>query len=343
VRVLTRLTRIAGNPWLRTGLLAIVLSFCGYGLYLEWPQVTAGLGRLHVYSVILSLAAAMAGGACMMLAWRAVLADLGSPLPVRAAAKISFVSQLGKYVPGLVWAFAAQLELGHDYLVPRRRTFASAVTSLALLAAAGLGVAAAALPLTSPGMIKHYWWVIAAVPLIVACLCPPVFGRVIDRALIMARRSPLEQRLTWRGLARALAWTVLGWLLLGVQVWLLISGMTGRGGYLLLAIGAYALAYSCGLLLVIFPGGVGPRELFLIAALAPVMPHGTVVAVALMTRVITTASDLACAGLGLAVSRHRKQGGRWHRASLPPALLVSRAEPARAGRRSQSIPAPPAD
>ncbi len=284
--------------------------------------------------MIFSLAAAMAGGTCMMLAWRAVLADLGSPLPVRAAAKISFLSQLGKYVPGLVWAFAAQVELGHDYQVPRRRTFASAVTSLALLAAAGLAVAAATLPLTSPGMIRHYWWVIAAVPLIVVCLCPPVLGPVIDRVLILARRSPLEQRLTWRGLSRALAWTVLGWILLGIQVWFLISGMTGSGGYLLLAIGAYALAFSCGLLLVVFPGGVGPREFFLIAALTPVMPHGTVVAVALMTRVVTTASDLACAGLGLAVSRHRKPGAHRRRNELPPILPISQAEHSRAGRRT---------
>ncbi len=43
MRVLTRLMRMAGNPLLRIGLLVVVLAFCGYGLYLEWPQVTAGL------------------------------------------------------------------------------------------------------------------------------------------------------------------------------------------------------------------------------------------------------------------------------------------------------------
>jgi uncharacterized membrane protein YbhN (UPF0104 family) len=121
VRVLTRLTRIASSPWLRGGLLAVVLMFCGYGLYTEWPQVSAGLARLHWYGVAASLVAAMAGTTCMMLAWRAILADLGSSLPFRAAARISFVAQLGKYVPGAVWAFAAQVEIGHDLGVPRRR------------------------------------------------------------------------------------------------------------------------------------------------------------------------------------------------------------------------------
>jgi len=302
VRVLTRLTHLARSPWLRGGLLAVVLMFCGYGLYAEWPQVTAGLARLHWYGIAASLAAAMAGATCMMLAWRAILADLGSPLPLRAAARINFVAQPGKYIPGAVWAFAAQVELGHDLGVPRRRSVASYVVSISLAVGAGLGLAAVALPLASPGMARQYWWVMAAAPVIVACLCPPVFAWLVDRALKIAKRAPLERRPTWRGLGRALAWTLLGWLLLGVQVWLLISEMSGRSGYLVLAVGGYALAFSAGMLLIVVPGGLGAREVILIAALSPVMP-GTAVAVAVMARVVTMASDLACAGLGLAVSR----------------------------------------
>ena len=322
--MLTRLRRVAGNPWLRVGLLAVVLAFCAYGLHREWPQVAAGLHRLHWYTVPLSLAAAMAGATCMMLAWRAILADLGSPLPVTAATKISFVAQLGKYVPGAVWAFAAQVELGHDLGVPRRRSVASFAVALALVVGAGLAVAAVALPLASPGMARHYWWVLAAVPLVAAGLCPPVFGPVIDRALMLAKRQPLERRPSWRGLARALAWTLLGWLLVGGQVWILVSDLAGHGGYLLLATGGYALAFSVGVLLVVFPSGIGARDIILIAALTPVLPH-TAVAVALLTRVVTTASDLACGGLGLAL-------GRTIRSTARADVLAGEPQPVRRSR-----------
>jgi uncharacterized membrane protein YbhN (UPF0104 family) len=54
---------------------------------------------------------------------------------------------------------------------------------------------------------------------------------------------------------------------------------------------------------VVFPGGIGAREVILIAVLSSVLPHGTAVAVAVMARVITTVADLACAGLGLTLSR----------------------------------------
>ncbi len=298
-----RLSRIAGNRWLRRALLGLVLAVCGYGLYAQWPEVTAGLARLRWYTVAASLAAAMAGTTSMMLAWRAILADLGSPLPLPAAAKVSFLSALGKYLPGAVWALAAQVELARDLGVPRRRSIASFAVSIVLLIGAGLGVAVVTLPLTSPGTARHYWYVLTAVPVIVAGLCPPVFGAIMDRALTLARLQPLERRPSWPGLGQALAWTVLGWLLLGLQVWLLMSGMTGRSGYLLLAVGGYALAFSAGLLLVVLPGGIGAREVVLTAALAPVLPHGTAVAVALMTRVVTTVSDLACGGIGVAASR----------------------------------------
>ena len=304
--MLSRLTRIAGNPWLRLGVLVVVLAFCGYGLYREWPQVTSGLARLRWYSVCLALAAAMAGSACMMLAWRAILADLGSRLPVSAAARVNFVAQLGKYVPGAVWAFAAQVELGHDYEVPRRRSFASVATSLTITVGSGLSVALVTLTLISPSVVRHYWWVLCAVPVIAAGLCPPVLGRILNRVLTILRSQPLEHRPSWGGLGRALAWNLAGWLLLGLQVWTLATAMASLSGRaLLLAVGGYSLAFSAGMLLVFLPSGLGARELILIAALSPSLPHGTAVAAAVVTRVVTTVSDLALGALGFTLGRRR--------------------------------------
>jgi glycosyltransferase 2 family protein len=302
--VLTRLTRLAANPWLRLGLLAVVLAFCGYGLYREWPQVSTSLHRLHWYALAGSLAAAMGGSCCMMLAWRAILADLGSPLPARAAARVNFIAQLAKYVPGAVWAFAAQVELGHDYRVPRRRSLASVVTSLTVMVGSGVGVALVTLPVTSPGVVRQYWWVICTVPVLLAVLCPPVLGRILDRLLMLLRFQPLERRPTWLSLGRALAWNLAGWLALGVAIWVLAGDMAGfRPGSFVLSAGGYALAYSAGMLLVFLPSGIGARDLILIAALSQALPHGTAVAVALVARAVTTLSDLALGGLGIAIGR----------------------------------------
>ena len=312
------LSRLRASTWVRGCLLAVVLAFCAYGLYAEWPAVAAGLARLHWYSVALALVAALAGSSCMMLAWRAILADLGSPLPVSAAARINFLGQLGKYLPGAVWAFAAQVELSHDQHVPRRRGMTSVAVSLAVAVGAGLAVAAIALPFAAAGL-SRYDLALLAVPVIAVGLCPPVLGRLIDRGLRLIRRPALERRPTWRGLARALAWTLAGWALLGIQVWLVLSDMAGHGGYLLAAIGGYALAFSVGLLLIVFPSGLGAREVILIAALAPVLPHGRAVAVALVVRVVTTVSDLTLGGVGLSIGRAQRATGRARWAAVLPA------------------------
>lgn len=303
------LKRIRVSKWVRLGLLTVILAFCSYGLALEWPQVRPALGQLHWYSIAGALAAAMASAGCMMLAWRRLLADLGSKLPVPVAARVTFMAQLGKYVPGAVWSFAAHVELGHDYDVPRRRGAASVIVGLAVAVATGLLIAAAILPLASPAVARKYLLFLAVVPVIVICLAPPIMHRLLGFALKIIKQEPLNQPVSWRGLAVALSWTVAGWLLLGLQVWLLVADEAKDGVHsLLISVGAYALACSLALLLVVFPGGIGAREVILVAALAPVLPHGAALAVALVARVISTMSDLAWGGIALALTRSARYG-----------------------------------
>ena len=306
-RVQRLLIRVRASPPARLAILAVVLACCGYAVAVEWPGVHAALGRVRWYAVAGSAAAAMAGAGAMMLAWRALLADLGSPLPVATTTRITFVSQLVKYVPGAIWSFAAHVELGYDYYVPRRRGAASVIIGLAVGLAVGLAIAAVALPLSSAAAARHYIVALAALPAILVCLCPPVLGWLTDRGLRVLRLPPLDRRVTWRGLAVAAGWTALGWVLLGLQVWLLLASMTGRGaGVLLVAVGGYALACSVALALVVFPNGIGPRELILIAALAPVLDRPAALALALLARATTTISDLAWGGIGLAIGRRAR-------------------------------------
>src|SRR5215469_17760431 len=80
----------------------------------------------------------------------------------------------------------------------------------------------------------------------------------------------------------------------------------GRTVPVLVAVGGYALAFSAGMLLVVVPSGIGARELILALALAPVLPHGAAIAVALTTRGISTLSDIALGTLGSVAGRRRK-------------------------------------
>ena len=113
-----------------------------------------------------------------------------------------------------------------------------------------------------------------------------------------------------RGLLIAVGWTSAGWLLWGLQAWLLVNDLTGRGASVMpLACGAYALAWSAGILLVVFPGGIGPRELALVVMFAPIMPRGSALLVALVSRVVMTVSDVSWAAAGVAIGGLRTHDG----------------------------------
>ena len=349
----SRIARLRQSPWLRAGLLAAVVGLAVWGLASQWTEVRADLSKLAWYDVLGSALAAIAGLGAMMLAWRALLADLGSPLPLPAAVRIMFIGQLGKYVPGAVWAVAAQVELARDYQIPRRRSATASVVAMALTLVVSLIVAGVTLPLISAHAARQYWWVLAITPLAVACLWPPVIKYVLDRALKLAHRAPLEKPVSLRGTAKALAWTTLGWMLFGVHAWLLISEFAGRDGRTFaLALGGYALAWAVGFLIIFVPGGIGAREVALVAVLAPVMSSASALVVALVSRVVMTIGDLVWAGIGLALGRSRL-GRPAPGLSGPDGAGPDRAGPDRAGldgagldgsgRDELSQPAGPAD
>ena len=298
------LRRLATSRWVKLALLAVALGFCAYGLYAQRAEVTAALHQLVWGSVVGAVLAGIVGLGCMMLAWRTVVSDLGSHLALRPATRVMFISQLGKYVPGAVWVTAAQVELGREHLVPRQRSATASVLAMLITLATGLLVAAVTLPLSSASAVRQYWWALAlAVPALIA-LYPPLTNYVLNRLLRLARRPPLERRLSMAGMAKAVAWSLLGWAFFSVHSWLLVADLTGKGVSVLpIAAGAYALAWSVGFVLIPFPGGVGPRELAFIAALAPVMPRGSAIVVAVVSRLVLTIADLAWAALAFALGR----------------------------------------
>ena len=187
------------------------------------------LGQLHWYSVLASVAAAMAGGACMMLAWRAVLADLGSRLPVRAAVRVNFLAPARQVRPrrGLVRRGDGRAGTRQGRSAPPGRRLHRDRTGDQL--AVGLAIAAVTLPLASSAAARHYRWIARRHPAH-RRLPVPARSRQAGRPGPdpRVRMQPLERRPTLRGLVSALRWTALGWLFLGFQVWVVHDGVTSR-------------------------------------------------------------------------------------------------------------------
>jgi uncharacterized membrane protein YbhN (UPF0104 family) len=286
----------------RWGFVAVTVALGGYAVAQEWTGVRAALGRLGFLPVAGALLSVLLGLFATMLVWRLLLAALGSPLPVRAAARIMFIGQLGKYLPGSVWPVLAQMELGHAYQVPRHRSAAASVLTMLLTLLTGLLAALVTLPFVAGS--TPYLWAFLAAPVLVVLLHPRVLNRVLERLLRLAKRPELEKPLTGRAMVGALGWSLASWILFGLQVWFLATRLGAPGGKTaLLAVGGFAFAWCVGFLVVFAPAGAGVREVLLIAALRPVLGTGAATAVALVSRGAMTAGDLLTAGLAAGFTR----------------------------------------
>jgi glycosyltransferase 2 family protein len=275
----------------------------------QWPQVRPLLGRLSWPAVAAATAAVAAGNLATFGSWRALLADLGFPLPLRAGLRVFFLGQLGKYLPGSIWPAVTQMELGRDYRVPQRVSAAAAAITMVLAVGTGLLVAAVLLPLGGVGVPDRYRWVAAVLPAAVLLAAPPVLNRLLGVALRLARRAPLPAPMSLAGAGRAAAWALTAWLLYGVQVWLLARPLAGGGGLdlLLVATGAFAGAWSVGFLLVAAPAGAGVREGTLILLLGASIGRPEATVVGIVSRLAFLAADLAWAAVAALAGR---SGGR---------------------------------
>ncbi|MEU8266733.1 lysylphosphatidylglycerol synthase transmembrane domain-containing protein [Sphaerisporangium sp. NPDC049002] len=289
----------------RFAFLLVALGFGAWAIAGRWTQVADGFTRLSWPLLAGSLVAVLAALTAGMMMWRALLADLGSPLRFTDAAKVFFVGQLGKYIPGSLWPVLAQMEMGKDLGVPRPRSAAAFFLTYPIYLVSGLAVALVTLPAFAGDSVARYAWLLLLLPLLVAGLHPRVVNTVLGFGLKLIKRPPLERPLTRRGVLTSVGWAFAGWAAYGVHLALIAAGLGASGPRaLVLSLGAFALAWCLGFVVFVAPAGAGVREVAMVAALAPVLDGGSAIAAALCSRLVVSAGDLVCAGLaGLAARR----------------------------------------
>lgn len=293
----------------RVGFALVAVGLALWAVGSRWDEVLDAARRLDPGTLLAAALLTVANVTAAGLGWWTALADLGSRLPLRAAGRIFYLGQLGKYVPGSVWPVVAQAELGRDHQVPRRRTATATFLSMLIGLTTALLLVLALLPV-APGVLPDgFGWVAVLVLPLLVLLHPRVLAAGVNRVLAVVRREPLERPTTLGGTLRAAGWNVLSWLAAGLQVFVLAVGLgaPAEPATAALAIGGYALAWAVGFVVVVAPAGAGAREVALAAVLSPVLDGGAVVLLVLVSRVLFTACDLGFAGTAVAAERVRRR------------------------------------
>ncbi|PXY31845.1 lysylphosphatidylglycerol synthase transmembrane domain-containing protein [Prauserella muralis] len=296
----TRARALAVARWVA---IVVVLGFAARQVAVHWPEFWGTITAIAWQSSALSLVALVAAIAVTTYGWQVLVDRLGPPVGYLRGAQICLVGQLGKYVPGSVWAYLLQMELGRRAGLARARVFTGSLVQLGIGLVAALALSVLAVPEGGFGT----WWPLALLPLGVAALHPRVLSWGTSLVLRLLRRPPLERPLGWTTIGRVFGAALGAWTLQGVHLWLLVNavGAPGVDG-LVLCIGAMAVAMTAGTFAFLLPSGAGVRELVLVALLAAGgIPTGQALAFALASRVMFTVADLLTAGGAAALSRAR--------------------------------------
>ena len=291
-------------------LLVSALAVAVISLHARWTELRQAAGHLSPAALGAAFALVLGSLVVSLLTWRSTLAALACPIGLRPAGRIFFLGQLGKYLPGSVWPVLAQMELGAAEGLARTQVATASLLSLAIGVPGALliGLLAAPALLASGG--SAYALLFVALPMVALLLWPPVLNPLLGRALRLARRPP-PPRLPGRAVARIALLSGAANLLLGAQAAVLADDLGARGPSVLpLAVGGFTLAAVAGLLALPVPAGAGVREAVLVATLTPVLPLAQAVVLALSSRLLLTAADLAAAGAAAVVARNRLQLGR---------------------------------
>jgi uncharacterized membrane protein YbhN (UPF0104 family) len=289
--------------WPTVVVLAVVAGFFVATLAARWNDVISLKWRLAPgLFAAATLALSLSYGLVAWL-WGLAIGRAAGIRPV-AGARIWFLSNLARYVPGNVWSYVGAVELARREGVARRTTLAvmalTQVLSVGVALAAGLPVLLAERArLGRPALLG------AVVVVAVAALAVLFRRRLLGLA---RRRLPGFDPAELAPSAGTVAWLVAGyavyWLVTGLAFAALVASLYPlAAGDVPLVVAAYAAGYAAGFLALLTPAGLGVREGVLVVALAPVLPAGPALVVALLSRLWMMLVELGGAAVAHWVAR----------------------------------------
>jgi uncharacterized membrane protein YbhN (UPF0104 family) len=261
----------------------------------QWAQAAARLQSLRPDWIYIAAATGIVLLTYLLLieTWRRIIIATGEKLPFSEAARIWFVSNLGKYVPGKIWSIAAMTMMARERKVSGISAAGSSVLIQLVTIAAGIGVVLA----TGAQAVNQKAAAIVAVLVIVAGLAVtpmllPVVGRIVSS--LTGRKIELP-RLPSSVIWMTAASSAISWIAYGIAFQLFVRGILGTAaGATTSYIAVYAASYIIGFLALIAPGGAVVRESAMVTGMLRLALSGQAdaLAVAVTSRLWLTVTEL---------------------------------------------------
>jgi hypothetical protein len=303
--------RIAGIAGL---LLAGVALYYLTGSFVSGIREAGGLSNLLSFNPLLfaaSFAAVQVHLIAAAWSWQMVCRAAGSPVSFRSAYTVHYLSQIGKYIPGKVWAAIGKVGLSRRIGMPGVNTGHALVLETIFIVAGCLLVTLPVIPSAAVTLGLGYWTGITAVVLGVGLLLltahPGVFSRLVRVAGRVSGRTIEHVEPGFGTVLKLLPVYLLVFLSLGFS-FVLLAWSFGLELPLFPGMFIFPAAMGIGYLVIFAPGGLGVREVALVSLIKLVFPTaepGLPELVSVASRLWITAAE----GLAFLLSVFLWEGG----------------------------------
>jgi hypothetical protein len=278
----------------RLSLATLVVVLVTIWIIDNFQSIRTGLSMMSIWQLVTSYFLVIVGLILLKQVWGRVLSGYGWPLSGKQASKVFYTGQIGKYIPGSVWAIAYQAALARKYMIPVRTTTASGLILIYLL-------------FVSSFALLGFFSVFGQYPVIINWDgLPFIFFLVAaigvnPRVLSFSAKSLAKSRFAfdkpWRASIIIMSKLLLVWLCFGSAIATLspVAGLPPTLNLLGDSIFYFSLAFISGLALPIAPSGIGVREAVLVIGMTPGMGLEAALLTAILARLIHTLADLSLA------------------------------------------------
>ena len=277
----------------------LILFYLLRFLYKNWLEVSTYDFQFKYNYLLISFPLLFVFFFLRAYCWRVILKRMGIFLNVRKSMKVSFLSMMGRYLPGKVWLIMGKIYLSGKEGVPRMEAFASVIVEIVLEIVASIFFfffflfSVMQQPLLSLRVI-YFLGVIMLVGLVF--LHPKVFYRVINPVLFWWKGEKIKKCMSYRDIIQLFMLYNFIVLSQGIAFYFFVNAICHVSLNNILGLtGSLAIAGALGTLSVFSPSGLGVREGILALLLTSYVISPIAVLISLLARIWVTLVEVICA------------------------------------------------
>ncbi|KPJ72320.1 hypothetical protein AMJ52_06695 [candidate division TA06 bacterium DG_78] len=282
-------------------IITIIFFFLGKTLYVSWSEIAQANIKPNIVSLVVSLILFV----CSFLlgfgfAWFLTLRLFNRDITFWQAVRTSAFAQFGKYIPGKVWAFGGRVYFAKKYGVGEVETItALLIETVTSTASAIILFILSLFTYKNLNVPFNMYLLLIFIPLSFVVIHPKVLTSILKTLFALLRRVRMLKRnivlpeLQFTSLLVIYLFYFLYWIVHTIGFYFVTNAIFPIPFCSALGVmGAYAMSWTIGFLVILVPGGFGIREGLLTIFLQNFMPLSFATLMAFVGRLWTTIGEI---------------------------------------------------